>query len=165
MKCSWAEAFSVVVTPCHFAANAAGVRLGWVVTLRRLPSPAGQLAVDSRASVRDGPGRQGHITASEGAGATVAGVQRPPWDPNKERSNRARHGVGFDGAQEAILDRLSRGWPDAEHSFGDPRIIVIGESISGRLLFVVATADAEGKMRIISARRATKRERHVYEDI
>ena len=42
---------------------------------------------------------------------------------------------------------------------------MIGESISGRLLFVVVTADAEGKMRIISARRATKRERHVYEDI
>jgi len=110
-------------------------------------------------------GVRGHITASAGAGARVAGVQRPPWDPNKERSNRARHGVGFDEAQEAILDRLSRGWPDAEHSFGDPRIIVIGESISGRLLFVVVTADAEGKMRIISARRATKRERHVYEDI
>ena len=92
-------------------------------------------------------------------------MQRPPWDPDKERSNRARHGVGFDEAQEAILDRLSRGWPDAEHSFGEPRFIVVGESTSGRLLFVVVTADAEGKMRIISARRATKRERHVYEDI
>ena len=65
----------------------------------------------------------------------------------------------------AILDPRSRGWPDPEHSVGEPRSIVIGESISGRLLFVVVTADAEGKMRIISARRATKRERHVYEDI
>jgi uncharacterized DUF497 family protein len=41
---------------------------------------------------------------------------------------------------------------------------VIGESTRGRLLFVVITTDAEGKMRIISARRATKRERHAYED-
>jgi uncharacterized DUF497 family protein len=65
----------------------------------------------------------------------------------------------------AILDPRSRGWPDPKHSFGEPRFIVIGESISGRLLFVVVTSDAEGKMRIISARRATKRERHVYEDI
>jgi uncharacterized DUF497 family protein len=40
---------------------------------------------------------------------------------------------------------------------------VIGESIRGRLLFVVITTDSEGKMRIISARRATKRERHAYE--
>jgi uncharacterized DUF497 family protein len=38
------------------------------------------------------------------------------------------------------------------------------KSIRGRLLFVVITTDAEGKMRIISARRATKRERHAYED-
>ena len=75
------------------------------------------------------------------------------------------HGVGFDEAQEAIFDGLSKVWPDAEHSFGEPRFIVVGESISGRLLFVVVTADLEGKMRIISARRATKRERHVYEDI
>jgi uncharacterized DUF497 family protein len=45
------------------------------------------------------------------------------------------------------------------------RLKLIGESISGRLLFVVVTSYAEGKMRIISARRATKRERHVYEDI
>jgi uncharacterized DUF497 family protein len=94
----------------------------------------------------------------------VAGVQRPPWDPDKERENRARHGVGFDDAQEAILDRLSRRWPDTEHSLEEPRSIVIGESTRGRLLFVVVTTDAEGKMRIISARRATKRERHAYED-
>jgi uncharacterized DUF497 family protein len=95
----------------------------------------------------------------------VAGVQRPPWDPDKERENRAKHGVGFDNAQEAILDRLSRRWPDTEHSLDEPRSIVIGESTRGWLLFVVVTTDAEGKMRIISARRATKRERHAYEDI
>jgi uncharacterized DUF497 family protein len=45
-----------------------------------------------------------------------------------------------------------------------PKSIVIGESTRGRLLFVVITTDAEGKMRIISARRATKRERHAYEE-
>jgi hypothetical protein len=96
----------------------------------------------------------------------VAGVQRPPWDPDKERENRAKHGVGFDDAWEAILDRLPRRWPDMEHSDDEPRSIVIGESTRGRLLFVVViTTDAEGKMRIITARRATKRERHAYEDI
>jgi uncharacterized DUF497 family protein len=94
----------------------------------------------------------------------VAGVQRPRWDPNKELENRAKHGVDFDEAQQAVLDRLSRAWPDPEHSDGEPRFIVIGEPAQGRLLFVVITMDAEGKMRIISARRATKRERHAYED-
>jgi len=95
---------------------------------------------------------------------SVPGVQRPPWDPHKERENRATHGVGFDEAEEAVLDRLSRSWRDSEHSDDEPRSIVIGESIRGRLLFVVVTTDTEGKMRIISARRATKRERHAYQD-
>jgi len=49
MKCDCDEAFSVVVTPRHLAANAAGVRYGWVVTL---PSPLVDLAVDSGPSVR-----------------------------------------------------------------------------------------------------------------
>jgi uncharacterized DUF497 family protein len=95
---------------------------------------------------------------------SVPGVQRPPWDPRKERENRATHGVGFDEAEEAVLDRLSRSWRDSEHSDDEPRSIVIGESLRGRLLFVVVTTDTEGMMRIISARRASKRERHAYED-
>ena len=45
MKCSWEAAFSVVVAPRHLAANAAGVRVGWVVTL---PSPLVDLAVGQR---------------------------------------------------------------------------------------------------------------------
>jgi uncharacterized DUF497 family protein len=165
MKCSWEAAFSVVVTPRHFAANAPGARVGWVVTL---PFPARQLVVDSGPSVRlgsapDGLGRV-HVSASEATVAMVASVQRPPWDRNKARENRATHGIGFDEAQEAVLDRLSRSRRDPEHSYDEPRSIVIGESIRGRLLFVVISTDAEGKMRIISARRATKRERHAYED-
>jgi len=42
---------------------------------------------------------------------------------------------------------------------------VIGLSPSGRLPLIVTAAAANGKMRIISARRATKRERHAYEDV
>lgn len=96
--------------------------------------------------------------------ASVPEVQQPPWDPNKERENRATHGVGFDEAVEAVLEQLARAWPDPDHSHDEPRSIVIGESVGGRLLFVVVTTDTEGKMRIISARRATKRERHAYEN-
>lgn len=58
IKCSQAEAFSFVVNPRHFAANAAGVRLGWGVTLRCLPSPVGQLAVDLPRILRDRSGSQ-----------------------------------------------------------------------------------------------------------
>jgi hypothetical protein len=95
----------------------------------------------------------------------VAAMQDPPWDPEKARRNLAVHDVGFDEAQEAVLDELSRSWPDPEHSFDEERAIVIGHSARGRLLFVVVGLDDEGKMRIITARRATKRERHAYEDL
>jgi uncharacterized DUF497 family protein len=63
-----------------------------------------------------------------------------------------------------LLDERERIDRHTEHSLDEPRSIVIGESTRGWLLFVVVTTDAEGKMRIISARRATKRERHAYED-
>ncbi|MEX2548544.1 MAG: BrnT family toxin [Chloroflexota bacterium] len=92
-------------------------------------------------------------------------MQEPAWDPEKARLNLARHGVSFGEGQEAVLDRLSRSWPDTAHSGAEERAIVIGESRRGRLLTVVVVLDEEGKMRIISARRATKRERHAYEDL
>ncbi len=91
-------------------------------------------------------------------------MQQPPWDPEKARQNLAKHGVSFEEAQEAALDYLSRSWPDPGHSEAEARAVVIGESRIGRLLLVIVGTDAEGKMRIISARRATKRERHAYQD-
>jgi len=94
----------------------------------------------------------------------VGRVERPSWDPNKERENRARHGVGFDEAESAMEDPLWRTWLDHEHSGTEACFIAIGESTLRRLLVVVVTVNTEGKMRIISARRATKRERHAYED-
>lgn len=95
----------------------------------------------------------------------VAAVQKPPWDPEKARENFVKHGIGFEEAREAALDELSRARPDPGHSADEDRWIVIGTSRRGRLLFVVVATDAEGKMRIISARRATKRERHAFEDL
>jgi uncharacterized DUF497 family protein len=91
-------------------------------------------------------------------------MQDPPWDPEKARRNLVAHGVSFDEALDAVLDSLSRSWPDPQHSFDEERAIVIGRSARGRLLFVIVGLDLGGKMRVISARRATKRERHAYED-
>jgi uncharacterized DUF497 family protein len=104
------------------------------------------------------------ISDDEATPAMVGGVERPRWDPNKDRENRAKHGIGFDEATEAVADPLSRPWPNADESRDEQRFIIVGESTRGRMLIVVITLDIEGKMRIISARRATKRERHAYED-
>ena len=88
----------------------------------------------------------------------------PPWDPDKAKLNEAKHGVTFDDARAAADHPLSRQWPDIDHSELEERSIVMGLSPRGELLVVVAARRGDGMMRIISARRATKRERHAYED-
>ncbi len=90
-------------------------------------------------------------------------MDRPIWDPEKDRINRAKHGVTFEEARLVLLDPLTRRWPDLDHSGDEDRTIAIGTTLPGQLLVVVTSVE-DGKMRIISARRATKRERHAYED-
>jgi uncharacterized DUF497 family protein len=83
-------------------------------------------------------------------------------DPGKAAENRRRHGVEFDDAIAALLDPLKVGWFDEAHSGDEPRFVTLGRDLKGRLLAVVTS---EGDTpRIISARRATKRERHAYEE-
>ena len=105
------------------------------------------------------------VSLSKATVAMVASVQRPPWDPEKARTNFDKHGVTFEEARVALNHPLARQWPDPEHSDDEERSIVIGLSPGGRLLLIVTATGANGKMRIISARRATKRERHAYEDV
>jgi uncharacterized DUF497 family protein len=91
-------------------------------------------------------------------------MDQPPWDPEKARLNSAKHGVAFEEARVALNHPLARRWPDIGHSEREERSNVMGFSPTGHLLLVVTSHGSDGKMRIISARRATKRERHVYED-
>jgi uncharacterized DUF497 family protein len=95
--------------------------------------------------------------------ATVGAVDRITWDPEKERQNWAKHGVSFAEAGEAILDPEFRMWPDTSHSREEARSIVVGKTNRLRLLTVVIVDDEQGTIRVISARRATKRERYAYE--
>jgi uncharacterized protein len=83
-------------------------------------------------------------------------------DPNKEADNVRRHGVAFDEAIVALRDLLGIEWFDNEHSVDEPRFVKVGRDIRGRFLTVV-TSDSGHGPRIISARRATKRERYAYE--
>jgi uncharacterized protein len=103
------------------------------------------------------------VIAGEVGLATFGGVVRHRWDERKERVNRAKHGVGFLEARSALQDscRLSRA--DLEHSQIKERVQVVGYGSRGRLLAVVIAQEPPGIIRIISARRATKRKRHAYE--
>ena len=84
------------------------------------------------------------------------------WDPEKARANVAKHGIAFDEAIVCFLDPLSVTILDPDHSEGENRFVLIGQSSLGRLLVVVHT-DRGDAIRLISARRATRRERQAYE--
>jgi hypothetical protein len=83
------------------------------------------------------------------------------WDPNKAAKNLPRHEVSFDEAATVFDDLMFITLVDEEHSVDEERYITIGLSKPGRLL-VVAHTDRDGKIRIISARKATKKEAKFY---
>ncbi len=85
------------------------------------------------------------------------------WDPQKAIANLAKHGVDFHEAGTVWDDPLAATFPDPEHSIEEPRFTTIGASLSGRIL-VIAHTDRGKAIRIISARRATSRERKFYEE-
>ena len=85
------------------------------------------------------------------------------WDRRKETSNRRKHRVGFREAATVFGDPLAVTFPDIDHSAFEDRFLTIGASVSGRLLVVAHTESGE-KIRIISARQVTRRERKFYEE-
>lgn len=85
------------------------------------------------------------------------------WDPAKERANVKKHGVPFEEAQSAFSDERARVIDDCEHSADENRFILLGMSTALRLLVVVhAYREPDARIRIISARKATPRERQTY---
>ena len=85
------------------------------------------------------------------------------WDRDKAAANLRKHAVAFDEAATSFGDPLSLTIPDPEHSVGEQRWLLVGESVAGRLL-VVAHTERGDEIRIINARRATRRERQTYEE-
>lgn len=84
------------------------------------------------------------------------------WNEEKAKSNLAKHGVSFDEATSVFDDPLFLTFADPEHSLGEQRFIIIGESAKGRLL-VVSYTERTKTIRLISARLATNKERKAYE--
>ena len=88
-------------------------------------------------------------------------MSRYTWDPRKAHDNLAKHGVSFEEAKSIPDTDLARWVPDPRYADED-RFLITGPSSLGSLL-VVVTSERGPRPRIISARRATKRERHAYE--
>ena len=85
------------------------------------------------------------------------------WDPRKDAVNRNKHGVSFDEAKTAFTDEFGRLIADPDNSDEEDRFILLGTSIHSRLLVVCHCVRKGEHIRIISARKANKRERETYE--
>jgi uncharacterized protein len=82
------------------------------------------------------------------------------WDEDKAASNLAKHGVSFEEAAFAIRDPVSL---DFDDSLQPANLVTLAASPTGRILYVVSTESNE-RVRIISARDATRQERRRYEE-
>ncbi|MGA2741947.1 MAG: BrnT family toxin [Bryobacteraceae bacterium] len=86
------------------------------------------------------------------------------WDPRKAQANLLKHNVSFAEATSVFSGPLARIFDDEYHSADELREIIVGHSREGRLLLICFTEIEDGRVRIISARCATKKELHDYEE-
>jgi uncharacterized DUF497 family protein len=89
------------------------------------------------------------------------------WDEDKNKTNKEKHGVWFEEAQTVWADSHAVEFFDSEHSDKEDRFLRIGYSKLNRVLLVVfcePVSEGEEVVRIISARKATSKERKDYEE-
>jgi len=90
------------------------------------------------------------------------------WDPIKAKENLRKRRISFDRATEVILDPLTVSISDEEHSEDEERWVSIGKDQRGSVMVLIHTflevAVEECRIRIISARKANKRETRQYEE-
>ena len=84
------------------------------------------------------------------------------WDPEKARENEQKHGISFLEATEVFDDDHSSSVPDPDHSIDEQRNLIFGGSKQGKHL-VVSYTESGDRIRLISARQMTARERKAYE--
>jgi uncharacterized DUF497 family protein len=86
------------------------------------------------------------------------------WDENKNRTNRNKHKVSFEEAKTVFYDENARLIRDPDHSSEEDKFVILGLSSNLKLLVVVHCYRTDKDIiRIISARKATKTEKQLYE--
>ena len=87
------------------------------------------------------------------------------WDEAKNRTNQRKHGVSFEDAESVFVDDDAILFDDPDHSEFEERFLIIGTSYKKGVCIVShCYREQDEKIRIISARKATKTERGVYEE-
>ena len=85
------------------------------------------------------------------------------WDERKNLANQRKHGISFEEAETAFHDENAKVYFDPDHSEDEDRFILLGMSLQLRVLIVChCYREGESVVRIISARRADKREERDY---
>jgi uncharacterized DUF497 family protein len=85
------------------------------------------------------------------------------WNAGKAAANQKTHDISFEEAATVFLDPLAMTFPDVDHSTEEHREITIGHTMRQRLVFV-SHCERGARIRIISARLATRSERKQYEE-
>lgn len=86
------------------------------------------------------------------------------WDDNKERINIEKHGIDFSTAARVFQDERRLEFFDEFHSESEERYITIGQINGVTLIIMVVYTERKEAIRLISARKATKQERRLYDD-
>ena len=86
------------------------------------------------------------------------------WGESKNASNQKKHGVSFDEAKTIFTDPIARLIADPDNSDDEDRFVLLGTSISSKLLVVCHCIRSNDSIRIISARKAERHERFIYEE-
>ena len=84
------------------------------------------------------------------------------WDVRKAAANIRNHGIEFSHTATVLDDPMAVTIEDTRH--GEQRFITVGSDLLGRILVVVYAYSGEEEIRLISARKATPKERRVYEE-
>jgi len=93
-------------------------------------------------------------------------IMKFEWDKNKEKINIQKHGVTFEQASYVFADKFALNRFDNEHSEDEDRWALLGKSLNETLLLIIHTFrndDGTEFVRIISARKATKKEKQTYQ--
>ena len=86
------------------------------------------------------------------------------WDPNKNEVNKKKHGLSFETAKEVFYDEFAILFDDPDHSIDEDRFLIIGSIKTEQICIVSHCYRDDDLIRIISARKATKAEKQVYQE-
>jgi uncharacterized protein len=86
------------------------------------------------------------------------------WDPSKAAANERKHRISFDEARTVFLDPLAETFDDPDHSIDERRFVTMGATSRQRVVVVAHADSGVDRIRLISARQATRREYHAYQE-